>query len=135
MHEKRKITVNKLDLLRTIHENRDRHQKEYLEALAGYKAELANKLQEQLEKLRDTEIDKEFKLKIDIVVPSHHLQDYDKYINMIHWEVNKDIEITSTEFDNLIRDEWHWTGGFKHAYNTFSGIDIKKVFHNDQPEE
>ncbi len=127
MHTERKITVNKDELMNTLKENRKTHQKEYLETLTGYKKQLEDILVEQIVALKSTEPTKDFRLEVLIVAPSHHLEDYDKYIEMIKWEVKEEIEITSTEFDNLIRDEWHWTGGFKRAYNSFSGIDVKKV--------
>lgn len=122
MHEERMITVKKEKLLEAIYKNRETHKREYLEALAGYKATMIDKLHENLTRLENTPGDEEFELNIGIHRPSHNLDDYDRYITMFEWEVDKEIDLSETEFRNLIQDEWHWTNSFKSIHNLYTSV-------------
>lgn len=123
MHEGRIITVEKKRLTETITQNREAHKKEYLEALAGYKVKLTKVLEENLQKLNDCPEDKSFNLKLGLSTPSHHLKDYDRYLEMLEWETEDKIDITESDFRNLVQDEWSWKAGWGATLSFYSDVD------------
>jgi hypothetical protein len=120
MYNERIIMVKKDKLLEALRENRAAHEREYLEALGGYKSAMIDKLQENLTRLTITPQDEEFELDVRINRPAHNLDDYDRYIKMFEWEIKEEIGLTETEFRNLIQDEWSWTASFKNIHAMYT---------------
>lgn len=135
--QKRIIEVNRAKLVETLKSNREKHVKEYKEALEGYKTLALEKLQKgyedakvKLEKnlIRGRESLQEFNpdnpentsdyltlvdaIQITLKVPQNYSDEYDAAIDMANWDVRETLELSHAEFTCFVRDEWDWSRDF-----------------------
>jgi hypothetical protein len=141
----RTVTVNREQLLATLKENREKHQKEYQESVAGYKvlagerlaklhakAEAALMEQRELLNRKIAEFDPEDEDRLDdhvtlintmtfhLKVPVDHTSSYDVAIKMAEWEVADVVELTQGQFQCFVMDDWDWQEEFKHLNKAYS---------------
>jgi hypothetical protein len=134
--EERKIEINRKMLLSKLHQNREKHKADYLEALQGYKALALEKLEEAHNKAK-RELQKnvarvrqdleEFDpnnpkthdhltlvnaIYVELRVPRDFTAKYDAAIDMVEWDVRDTLELTHAEFQCFVRDVWEWTEVF-----------------------
>lgn len=132
----RTVTVKREQLLETLRSNLQKHQKEYQEALDGYKDLAREKLVRLREKAgRDLEenfdkiagrierFDPEEGMSDTVVllqsltftlkVPEDHSDSYKVAISMAEWDVNETVELTQTQFQSFVLDDWDWQDEFK----------------------
>ena len=115
------ITVNKENALEKIKENRAKHAEQYAEALTGYKNQMKAFLKKQLRLLADTEESRSFRIGETPVEPTHNLEDYDRFIGMLEWEEDTVVDLTETEFTQVIQDNWFWKANWARTYMSYSG--------------
>ena len=131
----RKVTVDRLNLIVKLKENRNKHVSEYNEALAGYVEAANSKLDEaydlakkkikanfELAKEKIKRFDKDYcksgyivlleGITVELKTPQCFSEQYDTAISMFEWEVNATVEITHAEFKCFVEDKWDWTDGF-----------------------
>lgn len=116
------IRVSKQELLTIVKENREKHKKEYLEAIKAYRVKAADLLNQELEKIINGD---KFQIRFDLVKPDSHEKEYDLAIKMLEMSVDDVIEISEQEFNELINDEWNWKYSFKTSYlsnSTYIGV-------------
>ena len=136
--EQRTVTVDRLRLVSTLHQNRAKHIQEYEEAMAGYKAVLLTKIEEAFTAARqqlevkfenmkakvaaftDADITKQRDsfvlidgISVEMRVPRSYVKGYDAAIDMAAWDVRDTLELTHAEFTCFVRDEWDWKSGFE----------------------
>lgn len=134
----RTIEVNRQELLETLKKNREKHVKDYEEAMAGYKDALLDKIESSYEeakaklekkykqlKLKTAELDdNEIKDQSDYItlvdsfvvnmeVPRSYVEEYDQAIDIATWDVNDTLELSSSEFACFVRDKWSWKSDFE----------------------
>ena len=132
----RTVTVKRTDLLETLKANRVKHQDAYREAVAGYREEAKQSLLRQVEKARraiddnaamlDSKIDRFDpydpmqnqvlvlgQVSFTLEVPTDHTKSYDVAISMAEWEVGDTIELTQSQFQCFVLDDWDWKEGFE----------------------
>jgi len=122
MHDKT-TTVDKLKAIETLKANRSKHENEYKTALAGYKKKLARRLQSELDRLNTTAETNTFVLSIGLVVPEHHLNEYDEYLALLEWSHGETIEVTMDEFRHFIMNNWSWSRSWNQTLVFYSDID------------
>jgi len=105
----RTVTVEKVRLAERLREHRDRHQREFKEALEGYKARLVFVLSRKLDAAKRRE---EVDHRIDLVVPRSHVADYERALTMLDWEQKAEVQLTHEEFHRFVLDEWPWKDEF-----------------------
>ena len=135
--QKRVIEVNRVKLLETLQANKEKHVKEYREAIAGYKSQAIDKLQKgyedakiKLEKnlVRGKASLEEFNpdspeatsdyltlvdgVQVALKVPKNYSRAYDAAIDMVKWDVRETLELSHAEFTCFVRDEWDWSREF-----------------------
>ena len=99
------IFIDKAKLLVKLKENRERHREKFLKAQEGYRAEVI----EQLDKaLKDTREGRKICTHFRLEAPQDQTPDYDRAIEMLDWSLDDKIELTSDDFRQYVRDEWHW---------------------------
>lgn len=108
-----RIRVNKQELLTIITENREKHKKEYLEAIRAYRVKAADLLTQELQKIVTGE---KFQTHFDLVKPESHEKEYDLAIKMLNMSVDDVVEIEYDEFNELVNDEWNWKRQFRSSY-------------------
>lgn len=113
-----KVTVNKKNLLAKIRENREKHEAEYKEALAGYRVAV---IEELTRKLAQAKENKDVQHHVESVRPTEHLKEYDRVITMLEMSVSEEIIITETQLSQYVLDEWNWQGAFKATNARYSG--------------
>lgn len=102
-----KVKVKKEELLQTMTANREAH-KETIESLLvqrnrearAYFADLAERLEND-ETLQAKE-------NIKFPLPKNNTASYDRAIKMVEMSVEDEIELTESQFDKLVMDNWEW---------------------------
>lgn len=96
-------------ILAIVKKNRAVHEKEYKEALAGYRIKMVAKLRGML---TDAVALKDVIQHIDLARPSSHLTEYDRAVQMFTLTNQKKVTLDSATFAQLIMDEWSWKSQF-----------------------
>jgi hypothetical protein len=113
------VRINKRTLLEKLVENRAAHALDYEEAMVGYRKAAVDKLQIML---KDTIDGKEIKSTLGLVEPVSRLSDYDKELSMLNMSADTTIELTATEFDCYVLDNWGWKSMALSANATYKGM-------------
>ncbi len=111
----RNITVKKDELITKLKTNRDEHEALYDEAVEVYRRRVV----EEAEKLlADAKRGDNIRHAFVLPVPEQHLEDFDRALEMLEWEIDDYVELTEREFAELVQNEWGWARSF--TTNTMS---------------
>lgn len=139
----RTVNVCRLKLLETLKSNRDKHRREYRESVNGYCAAAVEELQKQVAKAKKAiednaamiaakieRFDPEDPLSNQVVVlsqksftlevPKDHTKSYDVAIQMAEWEVGDNIELTQSQFQCFVMDDWDWKERFSNLNKMYA---------------
>lgn len=145
--EKRKITVNRLQLVEVLKSNKERHIATYEEALKGYKEEALAKLEHDAEVARQV-LEKTVKkvrseleefdpdkigmfgdsfilikqVVMNLPLPRCYAAEYDAAIAMAAWDTRDELELSFAEFQCFVRDEWDWKGSFEAVVKNYTKV-------------
>lgn len=133
----REVEINKDQLVKQLITNREKHVKEYNEAMEGYKLEFKARLENaynkaktfldenykkllgEVEKYTDDDIVKQSdsitlvnSIQVKMPVPKSYEKEYILAIELFQWEVKESVRLTSAEFNCFVRDEWDWKENF-----------------------
>lgn len=113
-----KVTCKKADILAKLHANREAHQAMVREARVGYLREAAGALRDKL-----ALIEKGFaaELKFALKVPKDFTRVYDTTIRQLEAHTGDTIELSSSEYNMLVEDDWEWVRDFISANAGYSG--------------
>lgn len=103
------IKVAVSDLLQQLKINRDKHIKEYNEAMIGYREALVEEIRRKLE-LAEKGQDVDHTLKT--VRPNSFEQYYNEAIGMMEWSIETEVELDRADFKQYVQDEWGWKNQF-----------------------
>jgi hypothetical protein len=101
----KKVKVKKAELLEILQNNRDVHKDVYEKAVSVYREEAIDKLKKMLKAAKDGG---KIEHGLDMVEPVHHLDDYDRAIQMLEMSVDDVVELEQIEFANYVQDKWVW---------------------------
>jgi len=124
-----KIRVSKQELLTIVKENREKHKKEYLEAIKAYRVKAADLMTKELEKVVSGE---SFQVRFELIKPESHEKEYNLAIKMLEMSVDETVEIEQHEFNQLVNDEWDWKYSFRSSYlsnHAYVGTSDVSAFH------
>lgn len=133
--DERTVTVNRLKLLETLRTNREEHNRQYHESVAGYRQAAREALGVQQAKARRMIDDNAAMIlaKIErfdpldplsnqvvvlgqiaftLEVPQDHTKSYDVAIMMAEWEVGETIALQQSQFQCFVMDDWDWKKSF-----------------------
>lgn len=133
--DERTVTVNRKKLLETLYTNLKKHKSDYVESVAGYKETATATLNSQIAKARKAIEDSAaiIAMKIEkfdpsdppsnqmvvlaqhgftLEVPQDHSKSYEVAIKMAEWEVSDTIELTQSQFQCFVMDDWDWKQSF-----------------------
>ena len=102
----RSVTIEKSELLSTLITNRDNHHAEFLAALEAYRLEAIEVLEAAVEAAKTG---KQIMRQTDLVEPMDMTKEYNRVIKMLKMSVDSEIELSSTEFQNYVMDDWSWS--------------------------
>lgn len=141
--DEREVTVNRAKLLDTLRTNREKHIKEYHEAVAGYKEQATARLVSLRKKIissvdenfesiqqRIAKFDPEEPLpdrivltsvtSFDLQVPRSYEKSYDVAIQMAEWEVSETVTLKQSQFQCFVLDDWEWKTAFVNLSKTYA---------------
>ena len=93
--------IKKEELLTTLKANRATHRKIFEEALEGYRKEVISQLEQRL---TDAKKNKRVDLVVRLVQPVDQTGEYDRAIRLLEMTINKEVELSENEFDQLVMD-------------------------------
>lgn len=103
------MTFKVSDLLEKLKANREKHTEIIKEAREGYVEEAKKAL---LAKLRQVKAGKLVALNFHLSPPEDHTSQYDTVIEMLELCVEKEIELSASDFRRFVQDEWDWSNLF-----------------------
>jgi hypothetical protein len=115
--ETRAVRVNKSRLVAQLQENRERHQREYQEALAGYRVQLVAALTRKLERAKRKE---DVSHDIELERPADRTDDYDRALAILEWEEQETLELPLVDFERWVLDAWPWRAGFRALHGSYT---------------
>ncbi len=100
------VTVNKVDLLSRLQENKEIHKAAHVEAFEGWVIETHEKLQTAINDLEEDS--KSFETLYVEGPPRNYLDEYDTAINMLNWSTEDEIDLDYQSFRQYVEDDWNW---------------------------
>ena len=149
----REIKVRTIELLEKVRANKEKHVREYKEAVQGYKELAADRIQraalkateelgrasrhalEQVERMTDKDIEEGLgnvivllqQVAFTLQVPESHEKDYDQVIMQLEMCVDNTIMVMSDEFACFCMDDWDWKQDFKKLSSTYGMENVKRL--------
>jgi len=136
----RVVRVNRQKLIETLTANRDKHVKEFNEAMNGYKDTAVKKVNEAFQNLGDrlekrkNELLKDLNeftpetsdkfsdvltilqsVTVNMKVPVSYKEAYDAAIDMATFDTRDELELSGAEFQCFCRDVWDWSYEFSNS--------------------
>lgn len=102
------VRVDKIELLRKVRENREKHIVEAKVARDDYQEAAVAKLQAMLDEAQSGKIVSHF----DVPEPRDHTDSYDRVIAMLEMSEDQTVDLSHQEFDRYVRDKWEWKRDF-----------------------
>ena len=112
-----KIHVKVAELLKHLEKNKAAHIKSYESALKVYFKKLNTELAKMTKDAAACKMRKDNYL-IHLASPQNKSKEYDRYIKMLKMSVEELVEISTTEYDCFVNDDWEWIVSAK-TINTF----------------
>lgn len=129
----RETRVKTADLLAKVRENREKHVKEFHEAVEGYRelalAEVDRAIAElrgQIEGLKKGEYMPLATIYFNLPAPVNHAADYDRVITSLSMCVDEIITIQEHEVAKYVMDDWDWRGQWEETKATYSAVARRK---------
>jgi hypothetical protein len=105
------VNIKRTQLLDTVMANRKAHVEEHAEAAANYRKTVQAEL---AKRLADVEAGKDINLNFHgLPAPVSQVKEYDRAIRMLEMSTDDIILLQQHDFNQLVMDEWQWSGGFK----------------------
>jgi len=113
-----KLKFKTKDILKILIKNKKEHLKIVKEAQSGYRKKMIKLLKEKLNDLSDGKevSSRDFYLS----TPVHHIDDYDRTIEMLNLCVDEEIELSEGDFQKYIRNQWQWRDNFLLSNSAYS---------------
>jgi hypothetical protein len=102
-------TVNRLDLLKKLQDNRDQHEQIYTLAVQGYIEAVTQELKDKLQAVKDGD---DISRHLTNVKPENHLDDYDEVIGMMSMNIESEVTLDQSLFRQYVMDQWNWKQQF-----------------------
>jgi hypothetical protein len=105
-----KVNVKRLDLLKKLERNRERHLKQYEDAKVGYKKKLGLKV----------------RMPIHLPQPECYVSEYDTAIGMLRMSSDHHVSVSQVEYRQFVNDEWRWKESFLSNTVAYAGLARKR---------
>ncbi len=114
----RQITVDKFKLIAKIKENKEAHIKAYAKAVIAYKREALLQLAELTKKAKAGDMS----LSLQLTTPVDNRENYDKIVAMFDWDVNEQVTLEQSEFNEYIQDETEFARHAKFSNSAYLSL-------------
>lgn len=124
------INVERSRLLATLTANLVTHRKEYLEARSGFETkrlELLRALATVTQAAVEINTEENRRAVHDAFLAYEHLEkpvdhsnEYEQAIALMQWETRDKIDISVSDFERFVRDNWNWKNKFKLVHSSYT---------------
>lgn len=118
-------TVEKIDLLKILRENRDKHRGVFEAALEGYRKAVIGRLAGHIRELKDGRYPE---TKIIVPIPTDHTGDYDRTIKMLEMSIHPTYTLSDHEFGQFVMDDWDWKRQWMTTNSVYAAAEIGKAY-------
>ncbi len=108
----RDVKINKTELLEIVRANKEKHIKEFAEAVEDFKKAAINIAEHNLKLAQTADTEQIAKFKALPSKPVSYEDSYTRAIRMLELSVDSVIEIEEQIFNQLVLDEWQWKHNF-----------------------
>lgn len=115
------VTVKKDQLRATLVENLDTHIKDFEIAWEAYHKAVLSNVESLLKRAKKAKAGQPVDLYLDLETPKNHSDDYERAIEMLDWEQADTVDLTESEFRQLVQDKWSWKGQFEMSNSFYTG--------------
>jgi uncharacterized beta-barrel protein YwiB (DUF1934 family) len=112
------VKINKNKLLDIVRENKEKHIKEFNEAVEDFKKAVIKISEENIALVKEGKIE----LKTIPTKPISYETSYTRAIRMLELSVDVEIELALHDFDQLVQDEWQWKQSFLTSNSTYKSF-------------
>jgi hypothetical protein len=114
------VKIKRDELLSIVRENKEKHIKEFNEAVDNFKRAVVKITEENLMLANTGDLAEIFaKSKSMPVRPVSYESSYTRAIRMLELSVDTEIELALHDFDQLVQDEWQWKASFTTSNSTY----------------
>lgn len=110
VHDMNTVKVSRVALKETLHKNREQHRDQFEKAWAAYRTAMIATLEKNLDSVKNG--NGKIEVNINLLRPQDHTEDYDRALQMLEWELEDSVELTITDFTQLVQDDWGWKQQF-----------------------
>lgn len=103
------VKLNAVKLLEVLKQNRESHVAEYTSAMEEYRKDAIAALKKNL---KDAQNGGDIVLYASLVAPQNFTASYDTVIKMLEMSSDEIVELTISEFQQYVEDNWQWKGSF-----------------------
>ena len=108
----RDVKINKTELLDIVRVNKEKHIKEFAEAVEDFKKAALNIAESNLKLAQTADTDQIARFKALPSKPVSYEDSYTRAIRMLELSVDEVIEVEEHIFNQLVLDEWQWKQNF-----------------------
>lgn len=111
------IKVERTNLISILKENKDIHQKEYLQLMKAFYnnvAVIASRIVTKAERA-----DEDIPLRIDAVRPTSSIKDYEMVIGMLEMSTDSEFTLSEKDYKKYVLDEWDWSSSHAFAKTSY----------------
>lgn len=108
----RDVKINKAELLDIVRVNKEKHIKEFAEAVEDFKKAALNIAESNLKLAQTADTEQIAKFKALPSKPVSYEDSYTRAIRMLELSVDDVIEVEEHIFNQLVLDEWQWKQNF-----------------------
>lgn len=125
MHQ---VTIDKEKFRKIVQQNKSKHEQLFHEASAAFYERVNKELKAITECVESHEMN--FTHVIEAINqlqrnhPMGHCDEYQQVLDMLDHEEGDKIPLTRSEFEQYVKDEWNWKGGFIASYTANTGKSI-----------
>jgi hypothetical protein len=116
------VKIRRNELLGIVRENKEKHIKEFNEAVEDFKKAVVKITEENLALANTGDLNEIAKIKTIPPKPVSYETSYTRAIRMLELSVETEIELELHDFDQLVQDEWQWKQSFLHSNSTYKSF-------------
>lgn len=113
------VKIRRNELLEIVRENKEKHIKEFNEAVEDFKKAVIKITEENLALANTSDLTEIAKIKGIPSKPVSYETSYTRAIRMLELSVDTEIELELHDFDQLVQDEWQWKQTFSTMNSTY----------------
>lgn len=116
------VNVLKDKLLKIMKDNREKHVKEYEQAMIDYKDQCVKALEDRLEIIKkEGKILKEKTdyLRFKFTYPTCYKESYDEVIGMLELSTDDKLSLSDSQYRNWVMDKWSWKRDFNESISMY----------------